>query len=148
MATKKIRDAVLTHATALFAGDARVASPRVVLNDAAPEPPKTLAELGKLHVFLDFPPTVEGPSSLGDVAWSERGAFMFHAAVQSGTGATGQALADEIVETYKASLRNRTIPLGSTDGIDIYEFTESEAGSRWNGNWWGISLGVAFFLAG
>lgn len=138
MATKALKDAVAAHFAALFAGDARV-SIKVLRNLVDPTPPKKEAEIdGRAWLFLQFPPTKQERAACGaDAPRDEYGAFMVHVAVASNSE---EALLDEIAAAVVDSL----FSLDADSLFDVDEIFEGDAGPKWGGNFWGVSIGVPF----
>lgn len=138
MATKTTKDILESHFTTLFAADDRVVV-RILRNLEAPEQPSKRADLEKAFLYIQFPATNERPRGFGgvDIPWDERGAFMIYVLVASHSL---DALADEIHETAKRSLRNKTFD----DKLDIEDMFGAEAGPKFGGNWWGVSTAIEF----
>ena len=141
MASRITKEIVTAHFEALFSGDDRV-TVRPLRNFSEIEPPRKESEIdGKAVIWLQFPATKEEARGIGaaDIPWDEAGAFMFHVAVASLSRAA-EALADELAETAKASLRNACLE----DRMDIEGLYGSELARRWRGNFYGESVSVAF----
>lgn len=145
MTTKITKDIITAHFETLFAAEARVGAVKALRNLEDPEPPRTRADLAKAWVYLRFTATHEAPRGLpgaNGVPWDEDGAFMLMVLVAS---RDEDALADEIFETAKASLRNVSLKdSGGEDRIDVIEFFGAEAGPKFGGNFWGVSAAAAF----
>ena len=145
MPTKQLKDFVGAHFSTLFAAEITAGSVTVTAlrNLEDPSPPRREEDIdGKIHIFLAFPPTRQEGAVLGAGGpWDERGAFMVHIASASGSG---EALADEIAEMAAESLRDAS--LGGA--VDIHDIIEADAGPKWGGNFWGISLAVSFHQPG
>lgn len=141
MATKKTKNAVMAHFTALFAGDLRV-SVVELRNNIDPTPPRKEADIdGKATLFIDYPPSKEESRALGapGIPWDETGAFLVHVAVASNSPAA-ETLADEIALAARQSLRNQT--LGGI--VDVTGIFGADLARRWGGNFYGESISVEF----
>lgn len=140
MATGTAKTALAAHFAALFAAEIAAGSiaVRALRNLEDPEPPRTEADLGKTHVFLQFPAHGERASCFGeDAPWRETGAFILYVLVASGRG---DAAADAIFRTAVNSLRNQTIG----GRVDVLSMFGADSGARFGGNWWGQSIAVEY----
>lgn len=141
MASDTAKAAFDAHFAALFAAD--ISGGSAVLtslrNLEDPEPPKTAADLGKTHLFLQYPPHSERASCIGggQVPWRETGAILLHVLVASGRN---DASADALFRRATNSLRNQTIG----GRVDIIAMHPADSGHRFGGNWWGKSIAIEY----
>lgn len=145
MTTKTTKDIITAHFTELFASDARVGAVEALRNLEDPNPPRTRADLEKAWIYLRFTATHEAARGLpgaDGVPWDEDGSFLLLVLVASGDL---DALADEIFETAKASVRDVSIKDSEGDDrLDVIEVFGAEAGPKFGGNFWGVSAALSF----
>ncbi|MGE0407980.1 MAG: hypothetical protein AB7P23_01810 [Amphiplicatus sp.] len=149
MPHKFVKDALEQHFLTLFgfaaaedgvAGDATLTF-RALRNDEEPDEPKSREEADKVHVYLEFEPSIEDGAGLGLAGYEgrhEEGLFYVHAIAAAGKG---DAALDDVWRRIKHSLR---IPM-IADVIHISQrLIEGDKGLRHGGRWIGYALSGEF----
>lgn len=141
MASAAVMAAAEAHARATLAAEIAAGGVivRALRNLQNPEPPRSEAELGKAHVFLQFPPHTQSAVCIGGPTspWRERGAIVLFVLVAS---ATQDALALNVFEKLTRAFRPSLIG----DLIEPTAIIGADSGPRFGGNWWGVSAAVEY----
>lgn len=140
MAHQTVEAAIVGHFEALFAGQTESVSFRKLDANEEPEEPKTRADEGKAHVFLEFEPSVEEGAGLGLAGYEHRrasGMFYIHALVAKDRG-------DDNLRAVWGAIKKslRTPMIGDVHiGQDLFE---GDKGLRYGGRWEGRSLAADY----